>query len=142
MNYDEQVRVLYIEDNCDSFEMLKVLLGMSQIDVDSAPSVGDALMRAGSERYDLYLLDSGLPDGNGLSLCRTLRAVDPERPILFYSGHARPEDIKMGMAAGADGYITKPHSEKLAETIIQLVTNHRERPFALVSLPVLAAAAA
>ena len=142
MNYDERIRVLYIEDNCDSFEMLKVLLGLSQIDVDSAPSVGDALTRAGSERFDLYLLDSGLPDGNGLSLCRTLRAVDPERPILFYSGHAHPEDIKMGMAAGADGYITKPHSDKLAETIIQLVANHREKPFALVSLPVLVGAAA
>ena len=127
MKSDERVRVLYVEDNCDSFEMLKVLLGLSQIDVDSAPSVGDALMRAGSERFDLYLLDSGLPDGNGLSLCRTLRAVDPERPILFYSGHAHPEDIKMGMAAGADAYITKPYSEGLAATILQLVTNYRER---------------
>ena len=142
MNSDERVRVLYIEDNCDSFEMIKVMLDMSQIDVESAPSVGDALMRAGAERFDLYLLDSGLPDGNGLSLCRTLRAVDPERPILFYSGHALPEEIRMGMAAGADGYITKPHSDKLAETIIQLVANQREKTFALVSLPILVASAA
>ena len=142
MSYDERLRVLYIEDNCDSFEMLKIMLGLSQIDVDSAPSVGNALMRAGSERFDLYLLDSGLPDGNGLSLCRTLRAVDPNTPVLFYSGHAHPDEIKMGMAAGADGYITKPHSDKLAETIIQLVTSHREKHFALVSLPVLVAAAA
>ena len=142
MNTEERIRVLYIEDNCDSFEMLKVMLGMSQIDVDSAPSVADALRRAGSEKFDLYLLDSGLPDGNGLSVCRTLRAVDPAKPILFYSGHAHPEAIQMGMAAGADGYITKPHSDKLAETIIQLVASQREKHFALVSLPVIVAAAA
>ena len=142
MNNDERLRILYIEDNCDSFEMLKVLLGMAQIEVESAPSIAEGLKRAGSERFDLYLLDSGLPDGTGLGLCRTLRAVDPETPVLFYSGHAHPEEIRMGMAAGADGYITKPHSDRLAETIVQLVANRREKPFVLVSLPVLAAAAA
>lgn len=141
MNSSASVRVLYIEDNCDSFEMLDVLLGMSGIGLDSASSVVQALTRAGSERFDLYLLDSGLPDGNGLSLCRTLRAGDPETPILFYSGHARPEDIKMGMAAGADGYIIKPHSDKLAGTIIQLVASRRAQADVLMSLPVLAAAA-
>jgi DNA-binding response OmpR family regulator len=142
MNYDERIRVLYIEDNCDSFEMLKVLLGLSQIDVDSAPSVGDALMRAGSERFDLYLLDSGLARRQWTQslphpACRRSREA---HSLLFRTRTS--EDIKMGMAAGADGYITKPHSDKLAETIIQLVANHREKPFALVSLPVLVGAAA
>ena len=141
MNNNESLRVLYIEDNCDSFEMLRVMLGMSKIEVDSAPSVSEALTRAGAEKFDLYLLDSGLPDGNGLSLCRTLRSVDPSTPVLFYSGHAHPEEIKMGMAAGADGYITKPHSDILAETIIQLVASRREKSFVRASLPVFAAAA-
>ena len=141
MNTDERLRVLYVEDNCDSFEMIKVMLGLSKIYVDCAVNVSDALKQALSERYDLYLLDSGLPDGNGLSLCRTLRTVDPETPVLFYSGQAHPEEIKMGMAAGADGYIIKPHSDKLAETIIQLVATRRQKPAVLASLPVLAAAA-
>lgn len=138
MNSNQRARVLYIEDNCDSFEMLKVMLGLSNIELDSAESVDEGLARAGSARFDLYLLDSGLPDGNGLNLCRTLRAVDPDTPILFYSGHARPEELKMGMAAGADGYIIKPHSEKLAETIIQLVAIRREQADALRFLPMAA----
>ena len=141
MHNHDPVRVLYIEDNCDSFDMLEVLLGMSGIGVDSASSIDQALKRAQVESFDLYLLDSGLPDGSGLNLCRTLRTVDPEIPVLFYSGHALPEEIKMAMAAGADGYIIKPHSEKLAETITQLVANRRARPAVLASLPVFAAAA-
>ena len=127
MNNNERFRVLYVEDNCDSFEMLKVLLGLSRIELECAPSIGEALTRAGAERFDLYLLDSELPDGSGLSLCRTLRAVDPQIPVLFYSGSARPEEIERGMAAGAAGYITKPNSDHLAVAIIQLVTNYRER---------------
>ena len=140
MNNNKRLRVLYIEDNPDSFEMLKVMLGFSQIDVESAASVGEALARAGSEKFDLYLLDWALPDGTGLSLCRTLHAVDLETPILFYSGHAHPEEIRIGMAAGADGYIAKPHSDKLAESILQLVANRRAKPFVVRSVPVLAAA--
>ena len=141
MNSNEPVRVLYVEDNCDSFEMLEMMLGFSQIDVVCAASIDEALIRAGTERFDLYLLDSGFPDGDGLTLCSTLRAGYPNIPILFYSGNAHPDEINMGLAAGADGYITKPHSDRLAGTIIQLVANRCERPFAWAPLPVLAAAA-
>jgi DNA-binding response OmpR family regulator len=141
MNSHERIRVLYIEDNCDSFDMLKVMLAPASIELDSASSVGEAMTRAGEDRYDLYLLDSGLPDGNGLSLCRTLRAADPSIPVLFYSGHAHPDEIKMGMDAGAHGYVIKPHSDKLAEIILQLVATQREKVDPRASLPVFATAA-
>ncbi len=127
MNTDECLRVLYVDDDRDSFEMLKVLLGLSQIEVDSASTVAEAMAHARANQFDLYLLDSGLPDGSGLGLCRMLRSVYPTVPVVFYSGNAHLEDIEMGMAAGAAGYITKPHSDRLAATILQLVTNYRER---------------
>src|SRR5687767_8702454 len=127
MDTNERLRVLYVEDNCDSFEMLKVMLGMAKIELHSAASVGEALTRAGAERFDLYLLDTGLPDGSGLGHCRTLRAVDPHIPVLFYSGNARPDEIERGMAAGAAGYLTKPNSDHLATAITELIANYRER---------------
>lgn len=142
MNYDERIRVLYVEDNADSVEMLQVMLSTAAIDLESAGTMADALTQAGSERFDLYLLDSALPDGNGFSLCRTLRAVDPNIPILFYSGNAFSEEIKLAMDAGAHGYIIKPHSEKLAGTISQLVATRREAAYALAPLPVAMAVAA
>lgn len=128
MNDLEPIRILYADDDRDSFEMLKVMLGMSRIDVYSATSISEALTLAGSEEFDLYLLDSGLPDGNGITLCRTLCAVDPATPVLFYSGNAHSDEIEQGLAAGAAAYITKPNSEKLAATITQLVTDYREQP--------------
>ena len=127
MNTNKRLRVLYVDDDRDSFEMLKVMLDMSQIEVAPARSMFEALTHASSERFDLYLLDSGLPDGDGVTLCRTLRAAHPTIPVLFYSGNAHSEEIKMGMAAGAEAYITKPYSERLAPTILQLVTNYREQ---------------
>lgn len=142
MDQAERIRVLYVEDNPEAFEMLQVMLAIAEIDLESAGTVADALTIAGREKFDLYLLDSGLPDGNGLSLCRTLRAVDPHVPVLFYSGAAHSEEIMMGMEAGAHGYIIKPHSEKLAETIGQLVVGRRDEGLRVVSLPVIMAAAA
>lgn len=139
MNTNERIRVLYVDDNCDSLRMLEVMLAFSNVDVECTTSIVDALRRSALERFDLYLLDSGLADGSGLGLCRTLRTVDPETPILFYSGSAHPDEIKMGIEAGADGYITKPHSDRLAPMIIQLVATYRAE--SLRSLPVLAVAA-
>jgi DNA-binding response OmpR family regulator len=141
MNTNERLRVLYVDDDRDSFEMLKVMLDMSQIEVAPARSMGEALRQASTERFDLYILDSGLPDGDGVSLCRTLRTADPTVPVLFYSGNAHPEEIKRGMAAGADAYITKPYSERLAATILQLVTNYRERRAMFTDFSTLEAAA-
>ena len=137
MNTYERIRVLYVEDNVDSFDMLQMMLSTDDIKLEPAASIAEALKRAGEERFDLYLLDTGLPDGSGLSLCRTLRAVDPTVPVLFYSGDAQPAAIKLGMAAGANAYLSKPHSEKLAETIVQLVSSSRAKASGLASLPVL-----
>ena len=138
MNNDKRIRVLYVEDDPDATLMLKVMLSLSEIDLESASSVGGAIERAFSERFDLYLLDAGLPDGNGFSLCRTLRAADPEIPVLFYSGNAHPHEVELGMSAGASGYIAKPHSDMLAASIIQLVEDRDRSEFAF--LPVLATA--
>src|SRR5687767_4773586 len=101
MNNGEHIRVLYIDDDPDSIEMIRVLLGFSRIELDSAATAGEALELSRTGRFDLYLLDSGLPDGNGLDLCRTLREADPETPVLFYSGYAHPAEIQKGIAAGA-----------------------------------------
>lgn len=141
MNTDERLRVLYVDDDRDSFEMLKVMLGMSRIELDSASTIRDALTLAGSERFDLYLLDGGFPDGSGLSLCRTLRAVDATVPVLFYSGNADADAIERGIAAGAAGYITKPNSDELAETIIQLSGSRFEGREPITDLRLMTAAA-
>jgi DNA-binding response OmpR family regulator len=112
-------RILYAEDDQDSCEMVTVICKFSDIDVVTANTVSGAWQRAQTEYFDLYLLDSLFPDGDGLELCRRLREFAPHKPILIYSGNAFEDDRKKGLAAGASAYLTKPYMEDLAVTIRQ-----------------------
>ncbi len=104
----ERERILYVEDNEDSREMLTVVLEMAGYRMATAESVATGLSLARLERFDLYILDSRFEDGTGLDLCRSIRAFDPDTPIIFYSSDAYARDIKAGLEAGAQYYLTKP----------------------------------
>ena len=72
---------------------------------------------------DLYLLDTRLPDGSGIDLCRQIRSEDLYSPIIFYSGEARPEMIEEAMKAGAQAYLKKPIDPfEVGETIAGLIS--------------------
>jgi two-component system, OmpR family, response regulator RegX3 len=114
-------RVLYADDDEDSCFMLSTLLGYSNIDVSLAHTVRDAFQLAQKSYFDLYLLDNRFPDGDGFELCQKLRRLDPQKPIVFYSGDAYESDMQKGLEAGANRYLIKPDSETIAPTIFQLV---------------------
>lgn len=114
-------RVLYAEDNEDSRDLVSIMCGMSGIEVFTATTVAEAWQTAQTQAFDLYLLDSRFPDGDGLELCRRLRVFARNTPILFYSGDAYQADKKNGLAAGANDYLTKPYMGNLAETILQTI---------------------
>ncbi|HYP27687.1 MAG TPA: response regulator [Blastocatellia bacterium] len=101
-------RILYVDDNEDSCEMITVLLEIGGYEVATAHTVDDGLSRAKLEQFDLYVMDNRFPDGTGVDLCRLIRASDEDTPIIFYSGAAYPYDIKEGLDAGAQCYLTKP----------------------------------
>lgn len=111
-------RILYIEDHEDSREMLIALLGMAGYEVATAPTVTDGLCLAMQERFDLYVLDSRFKDGTGIDLCRQLRALHPDAPIIFYSSLAFEHDVEAGMAAGAQDYLIKPNGLYVIEQTI------------------------
>ena len=58
--------------------------------------------------YDLVLLDLGLPDGNGLDLCRELRATGRSIPVIILTARDAPEQRVRGLDVGADDYVAKP----------------------------------
>jgi two-component system, OmpR family, catabolic regulation response regulator CreB len=63
------------------------------------------------QAYDLYLLDVGLPDGNGLDICRELRTKGDAR-ILMLSARGEEMDRVLGLELGADDYMAKPFSPR------------------------------
>lgn len=58
--------------------------------------------------WDLVVLDLGLPDGNGLDLCRELRTTNAQLPLLILTARSTEVDRVYGLEAGADDYLTKP----------------------------------
>ncbi|CAN5272587.1 hypothetical protein BH10ACI1_BH10ACI1_23490 [soil metagenome] len=129
MKRHDHLRVLYAEDNEDASEMMSVLLGFSEIKITIAKTITEAWRLAKAERFDLFLLDSDFPDGDGLELCRRLRRYASRTPIFFYSGRAYEADKKNGLAAGADEYLTKPNFANLAEKILRAVELSQEKDY-------------
>lgn len=60
------------------------------------------------DRFDLVLLDVNLPDGNGFDLCRTVKQVRPELPVIFLTANDLEQNVLDGFDLGAEDYVTKP----------------------------------
>lgn len=119
-------RVLYIEDHEDTRELVTLVLEQRSIEVVSGSTIERGVALAGSQQFDLYLLDSWLPDGSGLDLCRQIREFDKATPILFYSAAAYEIDRDLAMRCGAQAYLIKPsHPSELCNLVTSLIESHR-----------------
>jgi DNA-binding response OmpR family regulator len=121
-------RVLCVDDDEDSRVMLTTLLRLALIEAKAVGTAAQALSSIQAERFDLYLLDSRLPDLDGFELCRRIRDFDPQTPILFFSGAAYEADKKRGIEAGADAYVIKPDVDGLLGSITQFVSHAEDAP--------------
>ena len=115
--------VLCVEDDEDSRELLIALLRHELIEAKAVGTAVQAISSIQTEHFDLYLLDSRLPDVDGFDLCRRIRDFDHDTPILFFSGAAYEADKKRGIEAGANAYVIKPDLDGLLESIKQLVSH-------------------
>ena len=88
----------------------------------------ECLQLAGTEWVDLYLLGDGCEAGSAFELCRKIRALDSNTPIIFCSADASRADRRQGMSAGAQAYLAKPcELEELRQTIRRLIAGARGR---------------
>lgn len=102
-------RVLLVEDTADSARYIALLLDDLGLIVEIVSSAEECLRLVdGGERFDVILMDIGLPGIDGMSAIRELRSRHIEVPILALSAHAFEEDVEACLKAGADSYLTKP----------------------------------
>ncbi|HEY7929716.1 MAG TPA: response regulator transcription factor, partial [Steroidobacteraceae bacterium] len=101
-------RLLMVEDEPNLAETLSERLRAAGFQVARAESVAGARRVLGEARFDLALVDVGLPDGSGFELARTLRERSPATAIIFLTAHASAEDRVRGLELGADDYVGKP----------------------------------
>ena len=116
-------RVLCVDDDEDACEILGLLLNSCGLNATCAQSAAAAWPLIKRRRFDLYLLDGWLPGIDGFEFCRQIREVDSDTPVIFYSGAAYDADIRRGIAAGANAYVTKPDIDALIKAIADVVVN-------------------
>lgn len=99
--------VLVIDDEEAIRRFLRVTLESQNYRVKEAATANEGLIQARTQRPDLILLDLGLPDGDGVTVTRTIRA-ESTVPILILSARDQEQDKVAALDAGADDYLTKP----------------------------------
>lgn len=102
------MRILLVEDDRMIAEGVRKALRGEGFAVDWVQDGEAALTAAGSETYDLMLLDLGLPKRDGLEVLRTLRARGNALPVLIVTARDAVADRVKGLDAGADDYLVKP----------------------------------
>ena len=126
MHSQNTPRVLYIEDHEDTRELVTLVLEQRSYEVVTGSTIKTGIALAASQEFDLYLLDSWLPDGSGLDLCRQIREFDKATPIVFYSAAAYEIDKHQAINSGAQAYLIKPsHPSELCNIVTQLIETHR-----------------
>lgn len=113
---------LCVEGDDDTREILGIYLRSLGLEVELAANADEALRWSQTKDFDLYLLDSWLPDIDGYDLCRQVREhTRRSTRILFFSGAAREVDKQKGIEAGANAYIFKPNFAELIDTLSNLI---------------------
>ena len=102
------IRVLVVEDSGPTRDLLVRSLADAGMIVSTAARLATGLRQAMSEACDVIVLDIGLPDGDGLDLCRELRANGIRTPILCLTARADVAERVRGLDAGSDDYLRKP----------------------------------
>ena len=100
-------KILLVEDNDTIVMGLKYLLEKENFEVKAVKNLEETYKIAEKEKFDLYLLDINLPDGNGFDICSKLKEKE-DVPIIFLTARDDEKDIVKGLDMGADDYITKP----------------------------------
>jgi DNA-binding response OmpR family regulator len=101
------MRLLVVEDSPDLLVTLTEAL-QEHYAVDAVSTGKEALYLAGVNNYDVIVMDIGLPDTDGITVCRQLRDQGLKMPILILTGRAAVEDKVTALDGGADDYLTKP----------------------------------
>jgi PAS domain S-box-containing protein len=124
----QSARLLIVEDQEDTLEMMKAALGASGYQITSCSSAASALELARAQEFDLIISDIGMPQMDGNELMRKLRR-NPRlqgTPAIAVSGYAAKKDTDAALASGFSAHLAKPiDPDRLAALVRQLLRNQQ-----------------
>lgn len=119
---NEGREVLFVEDTPDTRHLIEFSLEQEGFHVTTAETADEGLDMARTRNFALILLDVGLPDKDGLELCREIRRFDQQTPILFYTAFTDLIDEQEVARVGAQGCLRKPEdTTRLGQIAKQLI---------------------
>ena len=104
-------RILAVDDDLHIREVIRVALRKAEMTVTEARDGKEALARFAADKPDLIILDIGMPELDGLEVCRQIRKSS-NVPILFLTARDDEIDRVLGLEIGGDDYVTKPFSPR------------------------------
>jgi two-component system response regulator RegX3 len=113
----ERITVLVVDDEESFVEALQIGLGREGFTVEVARDGAEALVRFGTVKPDIILLDVMLPKVAGTDVCREIRKTS-QVPIIMVSAKGSEIDTVVGLEVGADDYIVKPY--RLREVVARM----------------------
>ncbi|KUL40781.1 response regulator transcription factor [Actinoplanes awajinensis] len=123
-------RVLVVDDQPNIVDLLDTVLRFHGFRVDTATTAAQAVAVAAARPPDLVLLDVMLPDGDGLAVCRRLRADGLDAGIIFLTARDARADQLSGLAYGGDDYVTKPFDVEVLLARVRAVLRRVRGPAA------------
>ena len=117
----EKVRILVVDDEADSLEIMRIILENAGYDVQTASDGQEALSKIGEQKVDLVFMDIKMPKIDGYELCRRLKQ-DPETakiPVVMHSASGSEQTRIQAYEAGANGFMFKPFTMQKLVAIVQ-----------------------
>ena len=115
---EKRPAILFVEDISDTRELVEFSMRQDGFDITTVQTAQEGLDLARKKSYALILLDIGLPDKDGLQLCREIRSFDPKTPIVLYTAYGELLDEEEAARAGAQGCLRKPDdTARLSEAL-------------------------
>src|SRR6185503_5868014 len=127
--------VLIIEDEASIRDFLRISFEAENLKVVEASDGGSAIAAANRFHPDLYILDLGLPDKDGIEIIRELRRWT-NNPIVVVTARSQENEKVVALDAGADDYLTKPFGAQELKARIRVALRHLSAPGGVNAPPV------
>ncbi len=120
------MRVLIIDDDHDLADFAKSALSAEGFAVDVFNTLEDGSLALETMKYDAWLLDLNLPDGDGLSLLEERRQEGDNTPVLILTTRSKVSDRVKGLESGGDDYLAKPFAIEELVARVRAITRRSD----------------